>query len=124
MVHPPGRHPPQQTPLADTPPWQAPPWQAPPPGYGQRAGGTHRTGMHSCFFEDCSQRFDRNAKGDAMLLQFDDPYHTVKRMLTHLGLLDLLHVFTSNAIRVRLFSVFTKAIMGSAIFLSITSLSY
>ena len=35
------------------------------------------------FFEDCSQRFDRNAKGDAMLLQFDDPYHTVKRMLTH-----------------------------------------
>ena len=34
-----------------------------------------------------------------MLLQFDDPYHTVKRMLTHLGLLDLLDVFTSNAIR-------------------------
>ena len=63
------------------------------------------------FFEDCSQRFDRNARGDAMLLQFDDPYHTVKRMLTHLGLLDLLHVFTSNAIRVRLFFVFTKAIM-------------
>ena len=76
------------------------------------------------FFEDCSQRFDRNAKGDAMLLQFDDPYHTVKRMLTHLGLLDLLDVFTSNAIRVRLFFVFAKAIMGSAIFLSITSLWY
>ena len=69
QVHPPGRytsgqvHPPGQVPpRAGTPsplgqvhpptPGQVPP---PPPGavhvgrYGQQAGGTHHTGMHSCF---------------------------------------------------------------------------
>ena len=34
--HPPGRHPPMQCTL----------------GYGQQAGGTHSTGMHSCFNEN------------------------------------------------------------------------
>ena len=52
--------PPRQTPLGQTlPPPQGdtPPRQTPPPpsvasdimGYGQQAGGTHPTGMHSCF---------------------------------------------------------------------------
>ena len=51
------RHPPEQTP---TPPDQTPPWeQTPPPpgkqtpGYGQRAAGTHPTGMHSCCTNVC-----------------------------------------------------------------------
>ena len=64
-----GRHPPKQTPPwsrhpsalgADTPPRsrhppgadnpqeQTPPWKQT-PEYGQRAAGTHPTGMHSCF---------------------------------------------------------------------------
>ena len=48
--HPWSRHPPG----ADTPPEQTPPLdQTPPPrkhipAYGQRAAGTHPTGMHSC----------------------------------------------------------------------------
>ena len=54
------RHPPRQTPLGrhPLPPWQtppAPPGQTPSPlpaqcmlVYGQKAGGTHPTGMHSC----------------------------------------------------------------------------
>ena len=57
---PPGsRHPPEQTPHqehtppgTDTPPEQTPPNQTPPrkqtAAYGQRAAGTHPTGMHSC----------------------------------------------------------------------------
>ena len=38
------------------PPGKVPPWQVHPPGavhagrYGQQAGGTHPTGMNSCFF--------------------------------------------------------------------------
>ena len=40
-------------PCADTPPVKTPTRQTPPPpdttGYGQQVGGTHRTGMHSCF---------------------------------------------------------------------------
>ena len=49
-VHtPPGRHP-----WADTPPGRHPPCADTPPaqcmlGYDQQAGGTHPTGMHSCF---------------------------------------------------------------------------
>ena len=80
QVHPPGRYTPGQvyplgryTPQAGTPPgrytsWAgAPPWrvhpqEGTPPGqvhplravhagrYGQQAGGTHPTGMHSCYF--------------------------------------------------------------------------
>ena len=54
---PPGRQPPGQTPpLGQTPTWaDTPPWQTPPPcaahagRYGQQAGGTHPTGMQSCF---------------------------------------------------------------------------
>ena len=49
------RHPPEQTPpRPDTPPpGRDPTWTRPPPGkqtpgYGQRAAGTHPTGMHSC----------------------------------------------------------------------------
>ena len=48
-THTPGRHP-----QADTP-RQTPPGQTPPPlaqcmlGYGQQAGGTHPTGMQSCY---------------------------------------------------------------------------
>ena len=49
-IHPLGRHPPGQT-----PPWADTPFPRadPPPaqcilGYGQQAGGTHPTGMHSC----------------------------------------------------------------------------
>ena len=54
--HPPGADTPQQTPPgADTPQDQAPPGSRHPPGavhagrYDQRAGGTHPTGMQSCF---------------------------------------------------------------------------
>ena len=44
-------HPRADTPsCSDTPPGQTPPRQTPPAqcmlGYGQQAGGTHRTGMH------------------------------------------------------------------------------
>ena len=60
---PPGRYTPWQVhPRAGAPPWQVHPWQVPPGryppgrylrqcmlGYGQQAGGTHPTGMHSCF---------------------------------------------------------------------------
>ena len=65
QAHPPDQPPPleQTPPRADTPPDQPPPpWdQAHPPGtrhpppgkrtaaYGQRAAGTHPTGMHSCW---------------------------------------------------------------------------
>ena len=43
--HPGSRHPPEQTPTgADTPPKET-------PAYGQRAAGTHPTGMHSCLFK-------------------------------------------------------------------------
>ena len=45
------------TPPREGSPWAGtPPGQVPPPGavhaarYGQQAGGTHPTGMHSCFF--------------------------------------------------------------------------
>ena len=54
---PPCRHPPGQTPL----PGRHPPGQTPPCAvhawYGQQAGGTHPTGMHSCLlfsFQFCS----------------------------------------------------------------------
>ena len=54
-IHPLGRHPPGQTPPGQTPPWADTPFPRadPPPaqcilGYGQQAGGTHPTGMHSC----------------------------------------------------------------------------
>ena len=40
MVTPPGRHP-----LG-----RHPPGQAPPPRDGQSDGGTHPTGMHSCYY--------------------------------------------------------------------------
>ena len=65
QVHPPGHvHPPgRYTPWAGTPHWAGtPPWQIHPPctytptpravyagRYGQQAGGTHPTGMHSSF---------------------------------------------------------------------------
>ena len=43
LPYPPGQTPPGQTlPWADTPPAQCM------VGYGQQAGGTHTTGMHSC----------------------------------------------------------------------------
>ena len=54
--HPPG----QKPPAADTPQQQTPPQHQTPPGsrhplcavhagrYGQQAGGTHPTGMHTC----------------------------------------------------------------------------
>ena len=61
QTHPPGadtpisRHPPgADTPLEQTPPGADPPWSRHPPRkqtatYGQRAAGTHPTGMHSCW---------------------------------------------------------------------------
>ena len=86
-IHPPGSRPPDQahTPRADPPrpgthppdqahpPWeQTPPWtrHTPPPradtpprkqtaAYGQRAAGTHLTGMHSCLFMSCKTLFRR-----------------------------------------------------------------
>ena len=54
QVHPPGRYTPRQVqPLAGTlragtPPARYTPWQCM-LGYGHQAGGTHPTGMHSCF---------------------------------------------------------------------------
>ena len=50
----PGQTPHSRHPRADTPPPSAC-WDTPSPaqcmlGYGQQAGGTHPTGMHSCFF--------------------------------------------------------------------------
>ena len=54
--HPQVRHPPEQTPpweqtppLHQTPPGADPPPRKQTPAYGQRAAGTHSTGMHSCF---------------------------------------------------------------------------
>ena len=48
------------------PPWAGThPWAGTPPGavhagrYGQQAGGTHPTGMHSCFIK-CEARFVEN----------------------------------------------------------------
>ena len=64
-THPsPGAHPPGHTSLEHTPPEQTPPtltFSPPPPGkqtpaYGQRAAGTHPTGVHSCYklcYERC-----------------------------------------------------------------------
>ena len=58
--HPLGRHPPGQTPSPRQipPSGQTPPWANTPPvqcmlGYGQKAGGTHPTGMQSCLTYDC-----------------------------------------------------------------------
>ena len=46
---PPGRHTPWQVPSGQVhPPARYTPWQCM-LGYGQQAGGTHPTGMHSCF---------------------------------------------------------------------------
>ena len=63
-AHPSGRHslgrhpcppPPQRTPRADPPLDRHPPGKTPPAqcmlGYGQQAGGTHPTGMHSCLYQ-------------------------------------------------------------------------
>ena len=49
---PPGQvHPQAGTPpWADTPPKGTPPWQCM-LGYGQQVGGTHPTGIHSCFLK-------------------------------------------------------------------------
>ena len=50
--NPQSRHLPEQTPRREqTPPWSRPPPPPPrkqTPAYGQRAAGTHPTGMHSC----------------------------------------------------------------------------
>ena len=44
-----GRHPPRaDTPLGRHPPWADTPSAQCMLGYGQQAGGTHPTGMHSC----------------------------------------------------------------------------
>ena len=60
-----GRHPPGQTPPRQTPPWADTPQlgRHPPAqcmlGYSQQAGGTHPTGMQSCFvLYLCSDRVD------------------------------------------------------------------
>ena len=50
--HPLGRHPTAQCILGYTPPAQ---WML---GYGQQAGGTHPTGMHSCSSLQTSRRYD------------------------------------------------------------------
>ena len=48
--------PPEQTPREQTPPWEQTPPRTAPPGaehagrYGQRIGGTHPTGMQSCYW--------------------------------------------------------------------------
>ena len=59
IIHPPGRYSPRQVhpppPGRYTPQQVQPPAGTPPPGavhagrYGQQAGGTHPTGMHSCY---------------------------------------------------------------------------
>ena len=51
-IHTPGRHPQADThlPRVDTLPWVDTPSAQCMLGYGQQAGGTHPTGMHSCFF--------------------------------------------------------------------------
>ena len=57
--HPPGPDPPVSTPLgADTPPDQTPTPGKQTPAYGQRAVGTHPTGMHSCsLFSDMNNKY-------------------------------------------------------------------
>ena len=45
--HPPGRHPPGRHPPRQTPPHLS--WDT--AGYGQQAGGTHPTGMRTCFIK-------------------------------------------------------------------------
>ena len=61
---------------AGTPPWQVhpraghPPGQVHPLGYGQQAGGTHPTGMHSCFFHIRYLRFSRHFFWDFPLIYF------------------------------------------------------
>ena len=45
----PGTPPPEQTPGADTPPGAGTPSAVHAGRYGQQAGGTHPTGMQSCF---------------------------------------------------------------------------
>ena len=55
-IHPPGQTPPGQIPPGKTPPGQdadTPPMQCM-LGYSQQVGGTHPTGMHSCFFHLCA----------------------------------------------------------------------
>ena len=48
--HPQSRHPPEQTPAGADTPWEQTPPAAEHAGrYGQRAGGTHSTGMQSCW---------------------------------------------------------------------------
>ena len=44
-----GKHPPGQTPPLPNACWDTPPFLVDTTGYGQQAGGTHPTGMHSCF---------------------------------------------------------------------------
>ena len=46
---PPSRHPPEQTTRSRSPREQTPPGEQT-PAYGQRAAGTHPTGMHSCLW--------------------------------------------------------------------------
>ena len=57
-----GIHIPQaDTPWADIPPpsacWDTPPTAQCMLGYGQQAGCTHPTGMHSCCNEECGRHF-------------------------------------------------------------------
>ena len=55
---PPGRQPSWQTPPQVDTPQADIPWADIPPnttGYGQQAGGTHPTGMHSCLVNNFSQ---------------------------------------------------------------------
>ena len=64
-------------PEADTPPGQTPPWADTPPvqcmlGYGQQAGGTHPTGMHSCYFymlDNHSVKFECKSHGALKLMK-------------------------------------------------------
>ena len=61
----------QTPPGADTPPEQTPPWSRHHPAaehagrYGQRAGGTHPTGMQSCFLW-CLSLLNVNIKLDSL----------------------------------------------------------
>ena len=44
-------------------------WQTPPPRYGQQAGGTHPTGMHTCF--ENKTRMCSKFRGTALGWKFD-----------------------------------------------------